>query len=248
MNSLPNYFTDDKKRVRKIDESGGRPDSKSMKGGHGHTEGNHESFGKERLESSIVIPLNEKSHLWDDDGFEGRLDVLRYLHIDANSKNGKIFMHTAFSELPKHLRIEITKLENKKKEDEKESKKINEERWDNLSKKEKEEYFGDWYQYHSDDERKFAKYNYGDVKYEKLPEQFKKRLSQGKYGGINIEHWETLKKQNKERMSKISPASRAAVWKAMGGEKDIDSLNFEDSRKLWMEHGKYPYADLRFVR
>jgi len=47
---MPEYFTDEKNRVRKIDESHGRPNSRSMKGGHGHTEGNHEKFGLERLE------------------------------------------------------------------------------------------------------------------------------------------------------------------------------------------------------
>lgn len=57
------------------------------------------------------------------------------------------------------------------------------------------------------------------------------------------EQWHnTLKAQNKDRMSKISPENQARVWAAMGGKKDIDSLNFEDSRKLWQEHGKYPYA------
>jgi len=46
---LPNYFTDDKKRVRKIDESGGRPDSKSMSGGNGHKESEHDKFAEQRL-------------------------------------------------------------------------------------------------------------------------------------------------------------------------------------------------------
>lgn len=70
--------------------------------------------GMERhQESDIKIPLDEYNRNWDNGGFEERLDLLRYLNIDANSKNGKELIHKSYSELPKHLRIELTKLQHK---------------------------------------------------------------------------------------------------------------------------------------
>jgi len=47
---MPKYFTDDKKRVRKIDESGGRPDSRSMQSNSEKVQSNDESFANSRLE------------------------------------------------------------------------------------------------------------------------------------------------------------------------------------------------------
>jgi len=43
------YFTDDRKRVRKIDGIGGRPSSKSMSGENSHKEGEHDKFAERRL-------------------------------------------------------------------------------------------------------------------------------------------------------------------------------------------------------
>ena len=122
-------------------------------------------------QNAIMIPLDE-TNLWDNASLEDRLEQLRYLGIDANSKNGKIFIWKSYSELPKHIQIELTKFKLKRDQD-----------------------------------------------------------------------TNTLRQQNKERMSRISAENRARVWNAMGGIKDIDMLNYEDSRRLWQEHGKYPYRE-----
>jgi len=57
------FFKDEKKRVRKIDESGGRPDSKSMKIENAYKEGNHENFGMQRMKSldvELEMPKNSE--------------------------------------------------------------------------------------------------------------------------------------------------------------------------------------------
>lgn len=185
-----------------------------------------------------VKPITEKKGIKESDmrisvkGNNDRIRVVGKEEFDKDVKKGTGFnVNVSSPNDTNNQNISIKKIAND---------------WNNLTPEQKEIAFGDIWQYYSDKESTFAQYNYGNTTWDNLPERFKiqyiKKMEKQ-------EEWhQALIKQNKERMDKISPASRAKVWEAMGGEKDINSLNFEDSRKLWMEHGKYPYANLRFIR